>query len=560
MSTQDTKIDNLTFPVTERALIYARVSGDDRKYSTSGIEGQLADCRKYAGDKGYNLVGEYFEEPNKQTSGYDMLPELDKILKLAEQQTFDVLIVREIDRLARNRFKQMSVENRLDELGIRVEYVIGQFEDSTEGRLLKGLMSEFAEYERGKIEERTERGRVNAVSKGNVIIGGSKAPYGYDVKKQNGVRVLVINEQEAVIVRLIFDLYVNKNYTLNDLADYLDSHNIAKPAKGNNHKNQTHKDKVKGWSTGTIGGILGNETYIGRWYYGKTKTIKDKLTGKRKHVKRPKEEWLMVNVPPILNDDIFQEAQKRKESNKRAMGKHRKNNYLLGGMCKCGHCNNSMSGLTKKKGNLSYYKCNSAHLPKRYKFKCKNSKLYKLENVESVVWNWIKSILLDEDYLHQVLSEYQQEQLKAQQPVINLIEANKAKIEKLQTEKSRLIDAYTTGVLSLDDIAPKKTELEKELSDLTQATSQLQTELAPTNLTEDEIDYIKLWSTKIRQGLDNVEQNFEAKRKIVTILRLQVTLTEDDKGQWADIQCVLGDDHLPTNYTTTRCIARGGRL
>jgi DNA invertase Pin-like site-specific DNA recombinase len=132
----------------ERAILYARVSGDDSKYTTSGIESQLKDCQKYANEKGYKIVGEFNEDADKKTSGAVWLPELQSVLTLAEQSFFDVFIVREVDRLARNRFKQMSVENKLESLGARVEYAIGRYEDTAEGRLLKGLMSEFAEFER----------------------------------------------------------------------------------------------------------------------------------------------------------------------------------------------------------------------------------------------------------------------------------------------------------------------------------------------------------------------------------------------------------------------------
>lgn len=60
-----------------KAVLYARVSGDDSKYATSGIDSQLKDCRKYAQAKGYEIVGEYFETPDKATSGADWLPELE---------------------------------------------------------------------------------------------------------------------------------------------------------------------------------------------------------------------------------------------------------------------------------------------------------------------------------------------------------------------------------------------------------------------------------------------------------------------------------------------------
>src|SRR5215218_6143356 len=149
--------------MTKRAILYARVSGADSQNVTSSIDAQLAECRKYALSRGYTVVDEAFENPEKHTSGADWLPELDKLIRLAPSRSFDVLICREVDRLARNRFKQLATEIELENHGVLVEYVVGQFENTDEGRLLKGLVSEFAEYERGKIRRRTTSGKVRSV-------------------------------------------------------------------------------------------------------------------------------------------------------------------------------------------------------------------------------------------------------------------------------------------------------------------------------------------------------------------------------------------------------------
>src|SRR5688572_30575525 len=122
--------------MTKRAILYARVSKDDRANATSSIESQLADCRRYAEQRGYTIVSEVFEDPGKHTSGADWLPELDRLVRLAPSKTFDVIVCREVDRLARNRFKQLATEIELENHGITVEYAVGQFADSDEGRLL----------------------------------------------------------------------------------------------------------------------------------------------------------------------------------------------------------------------------------------------------------------------------------------------------------------------------------------------------------------------------------------------------------------------------------------
>ena len=152
-----------------------------------------------------------------------------------------------------------------------------------------------------KYPYRKDRGRKKATLAGKVLIGGSYAPYGYDY--EDGV--LLVNDYEADVVRLIFDLFVNQGYVIHAIARYLDSLNIPKPAKGNNHKGVTDKKRKRGWSDSKVGNILRNEAYIGQWYYNKTKSIRNPETGKQKKIRRPRNEWYMVEVPSIVDMVIF---------------------------------------------------------------------------------------------------------------------------------------------------------------------------------------------------------------------------------------------------------------
>ena len=528
--------------MSKRAVLYARVSGDDRQYATSGIESQLRDCRKYAKSNGYQIVGEYNEDAERHTSGAAWLPEIDKIMSMASQGAFDVLIVREIDRLARNRYKHLMIKNQLKDLNVSVEYVMGNFEDSPEGRLLEGLMGEIAEYKRDDMRIKVNRGIINSVEAGNVKLGGRNTVLGYDVAKVNGRRTLVINEIEAAIVILIFDLFVNKKRTLYWIINYLSDNNIPRP--GNSDK--------KRWSLGTLHNILGNETYVGRWYYRKTMGVKDPASGKTKRVKRPRSEWILVNVPAIIDNQTFDAAQAQLKTNKRAMGKQHKNLYVLGGMLKCGHCGSGISGRKRKHGNKTYadYVCAAYHNPQRYEYKCDSGYSYKMEAVETAVWSWVKSGLLDPEQLHEFLTGYQESQWAEMQPFVNLIESSEKRLKQLEKEKDRLIKAYRQGVLTLDDIATQKTAVEKEIADTRTAIANLQNELKPKLLDHDSIEEIKKHAAAIGKAADAADNDRELQRQLYRLLDLQGALSYIDGEGWVDISCVLGDSHLPTSYST----------
>ena len=124
---------------------------------------------------------------------------------MAKNNTFDVLVVREVDRLARSLAKQLIVEQEFKNLGVELEFVLEKYSAFPEGNLHKNIKAVIAEYERVKISERTIHGRRQMVKSGNVLVHG-RPPYGYRLQRQNGKSQLAIYEPEARIVQLIFDL------------------------------------------------------------------------------------------------------------------------------------------------------------------------------------------------------------------------------------------------------------------------------------------------------------------------------------------------------------------
>lgn len=545
-----------------RAVLYARVSGDDRRNATSSIESQLVDCRRFAEQRGYEVVGEYFEQPDKATSGADWLPELEKLIRLASSGTFDVLICREVDRLARNRFKQLATEIELENHGVRVEYAVGQFEDSPEGRLLKGLVSEFAEYERDKIRRRTKAGTLRSVRSGNVTVGGGLTAYGYDPATTTDPatgktkRTLAINEAEAAVIRQIFTLYA-EGMTLYGICDWLDEHKVPKPGKAATHR--VRSDRRINWSHGTVNKILKNELYIGTWHYQKARNVKDPKTGKRRVIPRPRSEWLAVPVPRIVSDELFSTVQQRRGANKVQLGHQHRNFYALGGMLTCGHCGKSMTGISQS-NNRRYYRCAAKVLRKRYGIEC-SSPMYRAELVEAAVWVWIKSLLLEPDALRRGLENYQQQQLDRVQPQLAMLESTQARLGEVEGRKERLIGAYTTGVLSLDELATQKAALDKEIADLTATIASLKTESETHLLSAEHIKSIEAIAAEIRAGADQADNDPAAQREIFRLLNVHITLSYDGEQRWADTSCLFDSGRVAADYITDcpRAFAAAGR-
>jgi site-specific DNA recombinase len=220
--------------MTPRAITYARVSGDDRGNDGRNLAGQLEMCREYVQEKGYTLLAEMAEDDRGASGASFELEKLGEILDMAKNHEFDVLVVREIDRLSRNLAKQLVVEEELNRSDIRIEYVLGEYADSPEGNLMKHVRAVVAEYEREKIKERIQRGKRLKVKAGSVMLPLDRPPFGYKIVKEGNRCQLEICESEAKIIRMLYDWYVHgdengKTMTLRGIAQRLTESMVLTP-------------------------------------------------------------------------------------------------------------------------------------------------------------------------------------------------------------------------------------------------------------------------------------------------------------------------------------------
>jgi hypothetical protein len=131
-----------------------------------------------------------------------------------------------------------------------------------------------------------------------------------------------------------------------------------------------------------------------------------------------------------------------------------------------------------------------------------------------------------------------------------MLKSTQARLGELDAQKTRLIDAYSRGVLSLDELAGQKTALDKEISDLAQAISVLRAETEPLLLTAEHIESIEAVAAEICDGVDVADDNKQAQRAIFQLLDVQVLLSYDGERRWADLTCTLGTARCTVEYNT----------
>jgi len=245
--------------------------------------------------------------------------------------------------------------DELERLGVRVAFAdapaIG---DDPQLRLLTQVQGAFAEYERAKIAERNRRGRLWRSRAGEVV--SWKAPYGYRrvPRDASGPARLEVFEPEAEVVRRIYDDYVNGGCSVRHVMRALNAEQVPTPT-----------GKAEWWHS-TVCRVLSNEAYIGRVYFNQTESVPARPgSGRRRPTaqrRRPREEWIAIPCPAILDEALFEAAQKVSRDNSRWSPRHlQEEAWLLRGLVRCGVCDTSAECHKMEKASKvhHYYWCHN---------------------------------------------------------------------------------------------------------------------------------------------------------------------------------------------------------
>ena len=519
-----------------RAITYARVSGDDRGKDGRNLAGQLAMCREYALSHGYAIVAELAEDDRGASGASFELEQLGKILEFAREKAFDVLVVREVDRLSRNLAKQLIVEEWLKREGVAIEYVIGEYADTPEGNLMKHVRAVVAEYEREKIRERIERGKRLKVKSGSVMTNGaSRPPYGYSVKEVENKWALEIFEPEARIVRMIFQWYAygdddGSPVSFREIARRLSQMKI--PTRlDTNPKQGGYKKRAYGvWSKGQLSNIIASEVYKGIWTYGKQQS------------NRAENEYEPINVavPAIVDEATWQLVQERREFNRKEATAHGKSAYLLSGRMRCGRCGTSFNGESNKVNGYRYYRCLAVHKGD-VAHHC-DMPSFRVDAVDPIVWDWVTRLLTDPQVLEEGLSTRLTINEAESAPLRERLSIAEDMLNDNQEQLTRLLDLYVGGDFPKDVLVDRKKRLEESIKALEKERANIISMLENRTLTPKQVKNIYGFAERIGKGLLRAETDPAYQREIIEALDVRVIFAAENGQKVVYVQCVLEDE------------------
>lgn len=492
----------------------------------TSLDAQIEICVRKARDMGLSegMLKVYREEG---FTGEDIdRPAMNELRQGVAQGIIRRLIVTHPDRLTRDLTDKLIFCRELERSDVEIIFVDTEYRNTPEGQLFFNLMSSIAQYELSLIKKRTVRGRLKAVEKEKRIMPMRVAPYGYDLSDHS----LVINEEEAEFVRKIYHWYVYDHYTLREIGERLYSLG-AVPKRG----------ESRNWSASSIRRVLTSEVYIGKFYYNRRETRKirgEKTkngTPKKTYKFRDENDWLLVEVPPIIDSRVFALAQTRKEKNMKKSG-NVKYDYLLKSMIRCGHCGRMWQATTytgrirKETGEKTHYTCYRCpnKFPKKYGEgveKCPTQTL-RADMLDNYVWNLILETLTNpDDYIERLQSRSSELHMELQSAVDHI----KRQIEQKEKEKEKIKVMFKREVIDeqemfnemqlinsgLKSLQQELFEYEKQQSEL------LEKELSASRMAE-LTQTIRMF---VESGGDQL--TFEDKRHIVETLVDEILIRFD---------------------------------
>jgi site-specific DNA recombinase len=376
--------------------LYARVSSESQARDNT-IASQVTALRECIAADGFQLEPDHSYVDEGYSGAILFRPALERLRDAVASGHVERIYVHAPDRLARRYAHQVLLIDEFHRAGAEVVFLNRPIGGTAEDDLLLQVQGVIAEYERAKILERGRRGRRHAAQSGSVsALTGAPFGYRYVSRTQGGgVARFEVVEEEAHIVQLIF-AWVG-----------LDRMSLREVCRRLRQTGCQTRGGATSWYASTIRGMLDNPAYIGRAAFGRARFLppRPRLRPIRGHQKpspratsrvpMPREEWIEIPVPPIVDPAVFEAVRAQLEENRRRKREREGGQcWLLQGLTVCQRCGYAYYGKTAPRSRkydpmntLRYYRCTGAD---GYRFSGKavcNNGPVRSDQLEQIVWD-----------------------------------------------------------------------------------------------------------------------------------------------------------------------------
>jgi site-specific DNA recombinase len=442
-----------------RIAIYARVS-TDKQGRDQTIDSQLDALRRWATAQGHDLKDEHIYIDEGYSGARLDRPALDRLRDAAREGEFDIVAVYTPDRLARRYAYQVLLLEEFRRAGCTVEFIERPISDDPHDQLLLQIQGAIAEYERAVLAERFRRGKLQKARAGQWCAG--RAPYGYRyVPKRDGVPGhLVVDEAEAEVVRMLYRWLIDERTTVRQILKRL----AEGPWRPRNGKRL--------WSNSVVHRVLSDPLYTGTAYANRNELIaprKPRSTGPRAGMPtcrkpRPREEWVPIPVPAIIDEITHQHANDQLARNSvLSFRNNTRNDYLLRCLLTCRTCGLAMFGVTTSgaagRRMHRYYTCHGKDTVARDReCRCPQART-KADELDAAVWGHVKGLLDDPATLAAQFEERARQADALDADAQTAAQKSEAQLRRLDREEERLLDAYQAEAIDLGELKERREQI-----------------------------------------------------------------------------------------------------
>lgn len=512
------------YDIPLRVTYYARVSSEsDEQLNSLGNQiGYYEDLIKK--NAAWTYVTGYIDEGLSGIST-KRRENFNRMLEDAANDAFDLIITKEISRFARNTLDSIRFTRQLLNAGVGVFFQndnINTFDEDSELRL--SIMSSIAQDELRKLSSRVKFGHQQAIKQG-VVLGNNRI-IGY--RKEN--RRLIIDEDQAYMVRELFELYSTDKYSMKQLETLF----WERGYRNYNGKKIAHS---------TMSGIISNPKYKG-YYVGNKVRVVDMFTKKQNFL--PPEEWVIFKdetgeiVPAIVSEDLWEQAntilRRRSEDIKSRKGICNHANLLTGKLF-CTHC------------GTPYYRRESkdrqGHKNSRWvcsgkinngKDSCCSFPVYEKE---------IKPLLFEvfretQAASSAMIGEYEQmyHRITSESGIDKKIESIQARIDFIQKKKNKLLELITLESITSSDFKAMTDKCNAELDAAKRELADLRTQQSSSAEFQKNMDQIR----RVLRDAKRDCANGEITREFVNTFIDKIFVTPETDGRMrVDIKIFTGE-------------------
>ena len=438
---------SITIP---RVALYARFSSDNQRQESITI--QLKIMHDYCKQQHWQVVATYSDEARSATT--DNRPQFQQMISDSSLDIFDTILVMKLDRFSRNRIDSALYKQRLKKNNVVLRSVMERIDDSPESIMMESVLEGMSEYYSKNLSRLVIAGmRESALKCQNT---GGCPPLGYDLDSN---RKLIINPHEAEAVRIIFEMFDN-GHGYSEIINYL-----------NDNGYKTKKGCIFGKNS--LYEILGNEKYTGTFVYNKA-SGKDFNHQRNNHSYKAYDEMIRVEngCPQIIEKELFESVQKRRENNKRNAGRyHSKEFYLMTGKIFCGICGKKMQGNLRfsgrNKNRLSTYRCNT------HRSECRNKEINK-DYLDVYIVELLKEKMFNSKALHKIINKLNSYIKNYNSDYDKHYDSVKAEYDEICESLANITSAIEKGIITesivnrAEKLEEQKNQLQKQLSEMHQ--------------------------------------------------------------------------------------------